>query len=165
MTEADIGAVQAVAVSAGERFREVDDERIARCADDPPISEAVLRHAIGACAAWVAEDDGRVVGFLVAEELDGAAHVEEVAVHTDAGGRGHATALLDAVATWALERGSAAVTLTTFRDVPFNRPFYERRGFRVLADDEIPPGLALRREVEDAAGLPAELRVVMRRGS
>ena len=35
-----------------------------------------------------------------------------------------------------------AVTLTTFRDVPWNAPYYERLGFRTLAADEITPGLA-----------------------
>jgi L-amino acid N-acyltransferase len=165
MTPSDLADVQAVGRSAGERFRSISDPRIARCADDPPIGADALRAALAAGAAWVATDGdpARVVGFLVVETVDGAAHVEEVAVAPEFGGRGHASALLDAAARWAVERGLDALTLTTFRDVPFNRPFYERRGFRVLEEDELTPALVARRAEEDRAGLPAEVRVVMRR--
>lgn len=163
MVVADIPGVQAVALSAGERFREIDDPRIARCADDEPIAVEVLRRAIDAGSAWVVHDEtGAVAGFLVAEVLDGSAHVEEVAVSVEAGGRGHGSALLVEVSRWAASQGLPAVTLTTFRDVPFNRPFYERRGFRVLAEHEVTPALGARIEEEEAAGLPSDLRVVMR---
>ena len=163
MVVADLEAVQRVARSAGERFRAVDDERIARCADDPPIGRDTLVEAIVAGWAWVVLADGEVAGFLVAEELGDAAHVEEVAVGGQLGGRGLGTALLQAVAGRAQALGKAAVTLTTFRDVPFNRPFYERRGFQVLRDDQLTADLVARRAAEEAAGLPADLRVVMRR--
>ena len=36
------------------------------------------------------------------------------------------------VCDWAAGNGYASVTLTTFRDVPWNMPFYERLGFRVI---------------------------------
>jgi hypothetical protein len=55
------------------------------------------------------------------------------------------------------------VTLTTFRDVPWNRPWYERLGFRVLGEDELGPELRARRDEEEHLGLPAALRVCMRR--
>jgi GNAT superfamily N-acetyltransferase len=152
-----------VELSAGERFREVDDARIASCADHPPTTTADLHEAIGDGAAWVTSEDGEVAGFLMAEVFDDALHVAEVAVRLESGGRGHATALLDEATAWAVERGLTALTLTTFRDVPFNRPFYERRGFRVLTHEELTPALAGRRSDEAAAGLPAELRVAMRR--
>src|SRR5262249_34656732 len=64
---------------------------------------------------------------------------------------------------WASDAALTALTLTTFRDVPWNAPWYEARGFRVLDDDELTPGLRQRRAAEDALGLEAALRVVMRR--
>jgi hypothetical protein len=42
------------------------------------------------------------------------------------------------------------VTLTTFRDVPWNAPFYRRLGFEVV--DELPSGLAAIRAHEAMAG-------------
>jgi hypothetical protein len=35
---------------------------------------------------------------------------------------------------WAQRHGLAALTLTTFTDVPWNMPYYERLGFRHLCD-------------------------------
>ena len=37
------------------------------------------------------------------------------------------------------EAGYPRITLSTFRDVPWNRPFYERRGFRVVDPGGLPP--------------------------
>jgi GNAT superfamily N-acetyltransferase len=162
-TSADLGAIRAVGIEAGELFRSVDDPRIAERADDPPFELDELAAVVRTGAAWVAEVGGEVSGFLLAEELDGAAHVEEVSVRPQAQGRGLATALLEAAADWAGERGMAAMTLTTFRDVAWNRPFYERRGFRVLGDDELSDALVARRAAEAAVGLDPAIRVVMRR--
>ena len=66
-------------------------------------------------------------------------------------------------AAGAAGEGMAAMTLTTFADVAWNRPFYERRGWRVLGDEELTPGLVARVADEAAHGLDPSLRVVMRR--
>ena len=39
-------------------------------------------------------------------------------------------ALIEHVAGWARAHGSPALTLTTFTEVPWNAPYYERLGFR-----------------------------------
>jgi GNAT superfamily N-acetyltransferase len=163
MTVDDLDAVPAVERDAGTRFRTVADARIARCADDEPFTAAELVSYVDAGRAWVAVEDGHVVGFVVVEEVDGAAHVEEIAVATGKGRRGHGTALLDEVERWAASTGLTALTLTTFAGVPWNAPWYETQSFRVLGEDEWSPGLRARRAAEAAHGLPAELRVVMRR--
>lgn len=72
-------------------------------------------------------------------------------------------ALMDQVSRWAVETGRRAVTLTTFSDVPWNRPLYEHLGFTVLADAGIGPELQALREAEAAAGLDPTTRVCMRR--
>lgn len=163
-TVGDLGAVRAVSAAAGERFKEIDEPRIARHAHDPPISDDVLRTAVDEGRLWVACDDA-VVGFLLAVIVDGVAHVEEISVHPGYQGRGHGVALLDVVWAWASSQSMGAVTLTTFRDVPWNRPFYERRGYRVLDEAEISPELRALRAHEAAAGLDPALRVVMRRST
>lgn len=163
-TDGDVAAMQDVERSAGALFRTIDEPRIARCADDPPMSTDELRAYVDAGRAFVAVDeDGSAVGFIALEVVDGCAHVEEVAVHADAQGRGHGGALLDAAASWAATNGVPAVTLTTFRDVPWNAPYYERRGYRVLADAELTDGLRAKVAEEAAHGLDPDLRVVMRR--
>jgi GNAT superfamily N-acetyltransferase len=159
----DVARVQEVEVDAGERFREVPEPRVAACADHPPFPSDELRAFADEGRAWVVEAGGTIVGFVLAEEVDGWGHIEELAVVRSHGGRGIGTALIDAVAQWAIAEGLAALTLTTFRDVPWNRPFYERRGFRVLNHDEITDGLRAKVLEEAQYGLPPELRVVMRR--
>jgi ribosomal protein S18 acetylase RimI-like enzyme len=163
MTVHDVDAVREVERSAGERFRLLDDPRLSRCADDEPVTEAELVPYIRDGRAWIALEGTAVAGFVVADVLDGCAHVEEVAVATEFGRRGHGTALLRAVDLWASSAGLAALTLTTFRDVPWNGPWYRALGFRVLGEEEWTAGLRQRREDEDARGLPAGLRIVMRR--
>ena len=149
--------MQAVSAAVGERFRSIDEPSIAERADDPPFAPR------DDTLVWVADVDGEVAGFVAVERVDGGAHVEEVSVRPDHDGRGLGSALLDEVARWAAAEGLGAVTLTTYRDVPWNRPFYERRGFRVLAEDELTDGLRRLRNDEATLGLDPALRVVMRR--
>ena len=163
MTLRDIGIVREVEMAAGELFRSISEPRIARCADDEPFTIEELTSFIEREHSWVATDGGAVVGFVAVEVLEGCAHVEEIAVAPEFGRRRHGAALLHEVERWASSAGLAALTLTTFRDVAWNAPWYERLGFRVLGEDEWTPGLSAVREAEDAHGLPAELRVVMRR--
>jgi GNAT superfamily N-acetyltransferase len=113
---------------------------------------------------WVAtQADDVPVGFAVASRVGDHGHLDELDVHPDHGRRGLGGALVGAVLRWAREQNLPAVTLTTLRHVPWNAPFYERLGFRALADHERGPVLdeILREEVE--RGLPAVDRVAMRR--
>jgi GNAT superfamily N-acetyltransferase len=102
------------------------------------------------------------VGFARVDEVDGNAHLEELDVLPARMRRGVGGALVEHVCTWAASRGYRAVTLCTFRDVPWNGPFYAKHGFREV--DELTPGLVALREAEAAVGLDAVgTRVVMRR--
>ena len=89
--------------------------------------------------------------------------MEQLSVLPEHQGRGHGRRLLDEVEAWAGEQGLAALTLTTFADVPWNRPLYEHLGFRVLAEAELTPPLAAVRRREAELGLDPSRRVVMRR--
>ena len=163
-TAGDVERMQTIGEAAGRRFASVDDPRVAARANDEPFSPAELQRWIDAGRAWVVDDVGGAVGFVVVDVVDANAHVEEISVHPDHEGRGHGGALLDAVSEWAGTQAMTAVTLTTFTDVAWNRPYYERRGFLALQRPEIGPELATRVAAEDAAGLPAEIRVCMKRG-
>jgi GNAT superfamily N-acetyltransferase len=112
---------------------------------------------------WVAATAaGEVVGFALVEMLDGHAHLDEVDVLPAHGRRGLGAALVRAVCAFAARAGLAAVTLTTFRDVPWNQPFYARLGFRPLAPEAWGPGLVRTVAKEAAIGLDPGDRVVMR---
>lgn len=113
---------------------------------------------------WVAvEAGGAPVGFALVVELGLFAHLDELSVLPEHGRQGLGSALLEAVCEWAFTRGFSAVTLSTFRDVPWNAPFYARRGFVALDPAEQPPELARIVEKERQKGLRTELRVIMQR--
>lgn len=57
------------------------------------------------------------------------AHLEQLSVHPDHAGRGIGRALLRAGCDWAAARGYRELTLATYRDVPWNGPFYASEGF------------------------------------
>ena len=102
------------------------------------------------------------VGFVQVDEVDGIAHVQELAVLPSHMRQGLGSALLDAACEWARDAGYAAITLTTYADVPWNAPFYAARGFVELT--ELTPELAEIRDWERDVGLDAVgRRIAMRR--
>ena len=80
------------------------------------------------------------------------------------GRRGLGTLLLAQVCKWAEAQGHPAFdSLSTFRDVPWNGPFYSKIGFRTLQPSEWTSGMRAIRENEIQHGLRAEARLFMRR--
>jgi GNAT superfamily N-acetyltransferase len=124
---------------------------------------AALQSAQRAGLLWVAfSPDARPVGFARVGRLAGAAHLEEIDVHPAHGRRGIGTALVETVCRWAYAEGLSAVTLTTFRDVPWNAPFYSRLGFRIVAPRELSAAAAARVREEAGPGVDPRTRVFMR---
>jgi GNAT superfamily N-acetyltransferase len=113
---------------------------------------------------WVALGDVVPVGFAHVEVLErDAAHLEEIDVDPRHGRRGLGTKLVLQVCDWATGKGYASVTLTTFRDVPWNMPFYARLGFSIVATEHLSPALRAVVEDETRRGLDPSRRVVMSR--
>ncbi|WP_433419201.1 GNAT family N-acetyltransferase [Microtetraspora malaysiensis] len=115
------------------------------------------------------DDPGRVivagrppVGFALLGQVDGSTHLDQLAVDPDHQGQGVGTRLIEAVCDAAAAM-SDGITLTTFRDVPWNAPWYARRGFEVLPPESWGPELRALVEHERALGLEIAPRVVMRK--
>jgi ribosomal protein S18 acetylase RimI-like enzyme len=154
-------ALQAIELSAGERFRDVG---LGFVADHDPASIDELAAYARDGRSWVAVDHDDVpVGYLLVDVVDGQAHVEQVSVLPDRQGSGLGRALIGRARDQASNEGQSALTLTTFTDVEWNRPLYEHLGFRVLADSEIGPELRALMAEEAAHGLDPASRVAMRR--
>jgi GNAT superfamily N-acetyltransferase len=87
----------------------------------------------GALVVLVAGD--RPVGLCridaVTRVRDGkiGAHLEQLSVLPDHAGRGIGRALLRAGCDWAKTHGYDDITLATYRDIPWNGPFYASEGF------------------------------------
>jgi GNAT superfamily N-acetyltransferase len=158
----DLALLVEIERAAGERFRSLGMDLVA---DDDPGSVAELVPYAESGRAFVSVgDDDRPVGYLLLDVVDGAAHVEQISVHPDFARQGIGRTLIERAATWARGHGLDALTLTTYIEVPWNGPFYERLGFSYLAADEETPGLRAIRFEERASGLDAWPRACMRLG-
>lgn len=112
---------------------------------------------------WVAAlPSGKPIGFAQVYIVDGLVHLDEIDVHPDYGRQGIGRKLVQTVIEWAQSEGIPAITLTTFRNIPWNEPFYRKLGFRVLELEELSAGLIKLVVEEESHGLDRALRVVMR---
>ncbi len=126
--------------------------------------EAELRKAQETGHLWVALADDVPVGFARIKVIEASAvHLGELDVHPDHGRRGLGSTLVMAVCDWAAAKGHEAITLTTFRDIPWNMPFYASLGFTVVPPEALTLALASLVYEESRRGLDPALRVVMRR--
>ncbi|MFF7718164.1 GNAT family N-acetyltransferase [Streptomyces luteogriseus] len=163
-TRAELPALQDIERAAGAPFRDLGMPEIAD--DEPPALDELERYRrAGRCWVAVDERDERDLpaAYLLAEPVDGALHIEQVSVHPRAARRGVGRALLAHAADRAREEGLAALTLTTFTDVPWNAPYYARLGFRTLPEADLRPGLRAIRRAEAGHGLDRWPRVCMRK--
>jgi GNAT superfamily N-acetyltransferase len=95
-------------------------------------------------------------GLCRIDALAGGAHLEQLSVDPGHTRRGLGRALLRAAVEWSRDAGYGELTLATYRDVPWNGPFYASEGFV-----EVGP-------VDDwyaARGLPPEEPVMGRFGA
>jgi GNAT superfamily N-acetyltransferase len=145
---------------AGELFREAGLPEIA---DHDPFDADELASAVVLFVATAdGDEDDEPVGYAMVELVDGHAHLEQLSVLPDHGGQGIGTQLLTAVAQWAKGQEHAEVTLTTFRDVPFNAPLYAKRGYEIIPEAEWTDALRDLVAHEATLGLDPAQRVVMR---
>ena len=149
----DLPVLRDIERAAGEVFRSVG---MAAVAGDEPLGLTDLARFQEDGRAWVATDDGdRAIAYLLVEELDGAAHIDQVSVHPDHARQGVGRALIDVAEAWAGKKGLTALTLTTFADVGGNALYYRRLGFTTLTEAELGPGLRRMRDQEAADRLDA----------
>ncbi len=146
--------------AAGALFAEIG---FAEVAGDEPASVEELAEYVFDGRAWVVAEHDAPVGYAVVDIVDGLAHLEQLSVLPTHGRKGLGSALLAHICSWAAQRRFEAVTLTTFSAVPWNAPYYEKNGFRVIDDAEIGPELRDLRAHEAEHGLDPSQRVCMRR--
>jgi len=157
----ELAALIDIERDAGRAFAAIGMPEIA--GDDPGSVEALEAYR-AAGRAWVAADArGRPAAYLLAAVVDGALHVEQVSVAPAHARRGIGAALVDHLAAVAAAEGRPALTLTAFRDVPWNAPYYRRLGFAVVEPGDQGPELRAL-VAREAGAIPGDApRVAMRR--
>ncbi len=122
------------------------------------------RHASSSSESTQASDGARHSGATIRVfRHNNPAHLEQLSVRLpEHGRRGVGTALVHAACEEARWAGHDSLTLCTYRDVPWNGPFYRRLGFS--EDPAPPPHLARIRRHEQDLGLDrCGAREVLRR--
>jgi ribosomal protein S18 acetylase RimI-like enzyme len=80
------------------------------------------------------EEGAPPVGFVHVLVIDGHAHLEQVSVLPELQGRGVGGDLVRGAMAEAAARGFDRLSLCTYRDVPWNGPFYRGLGFTEVTD-------------------------------
>lgn len=152
--------LQAIERAAGARFASIDMADVAR---GEPTPTTILEDRARSSQLYIAvARDRGLAGFLIWSPKDGRAYIEEVSVHPDHAGHRLAARMIDRLA--AHVRGKlAALSLATFRDVPWNAPYYAKLGFVELPREGAGPAheQSWRRQAED--GLDMTRRLFMTR--
>ncbi len=155
-----ISSLPSIERSAAELFGDAVPAELLEHVTD----EATLLDSQRSGTLWVAlGQDDEPVGFARVVAAGARVHLAELDVIPAHGRRGVGTSLIRAVEVWACSRRSSQITLTTYRDLPWNAPFYARMGFSVVPETDWDADM--RRRFEEEAGLQSELakRVFMRK--
>src|SRR6266702_370257 len=157
----DASVIRTIEFEAGLRFVSVGMTGIA---DAPPMALELVERKIAAREIIVAVDaDETCVGFVMFEPQPTRFYVQELDVLTSHAGRRIGAALIEQVAQLARAQRVMQLTLSTYREVPWNAPYYRRLGFRDIEEAGLDAALIARREAHIALGLDESKRVFMRR--
>jgi GNAT superfamily N-acetyltransferase len=130
--------------------------------DADPLPLDFVQQRFQAGQVWVAvAQDELVVGYAIAREVDDTLYLHQIDVIPEHGRRGIGTALVATICDWAKHHGYCTLSLSTFRDIPWNAPFYTKLGFAPVDDAELTTGFEQIRLKEFEAGLPITDRVIM----
>jgi GNAT superfamily N-acetyltransferase len=131
-------------------------------ADNDPLPADHYVASVAAGAVWVSVDErDRPVGFAACGAQPDGAVVYQLAVVRAAQKQGRGAALMAAAIDWARRSGQPCVMLTTFKDVPFNAPFYRGLGFVEVEPNHELPSLKRMLDHEAAEGHDRSKRVGM----
>ncbi|MDO8037135.1 GNAT family N-acetyltransferase [Janthinobacterium sp. SUN128] len=162
-TGADLPLLAQVERSAATLFAQAGPE-LAWLAQGEPLPLSTLQMLQQHGGVWVAADgQDRPSGFLAAQPLDGQWFIVELSVALPHQRQGLGARLLDAAAAHAQTLGCACLTLSTYRHLPWNAPYYARHGFSAIEAAALGAGHALKLAREAQDGHDPALRCLMRK--
>ncbi|ATF92865.1 GNAT family N-acetyltransferase [Cedecea neteri] len=157
----DIEELQHVEAAAARRFLAVPE--LAFLATAGVTDKQTHAAAIENKLAWkVTGSDGRIQGFCYCERHEDAIYLAEISTHPDFQRRGVGATLLAEVIRMGQAIGVSQITLTTYRNVSWNGPWYRRHGFDIIDEAELTPDLARRLAHQCDEGLMVLPRCAMR---
>jgi GNAT superfamily N-acetyltransferase len=155
----ELTLLSSIELSAAKLFLDTSFSFLVNAA---PLPLDFVQQRFKAGQVWVAADPRDVVvGYAVTQEVDDILYLQQIDVDPAHGRRGIGSALIDAIFVWAKLQGYAVISLSTFRDIPWNAPFYSKLGFCLLDKSELTSGFQRIRAQEAEAGLPIAERIIM----
>lgn len=156
----DIPQLIAVERSAAQLFRQ--QAELKHLAEGEVMSPQQHADFIERQREWVmVNPSGQIAGFIAVLPLPCSWHIAELSVAANWQRQGVGKRLIEEVAGLALRHGMQRLTLTTFIQVAWNAPYYQRLGFRTIPSARLDGYLQhlLAQEVEQ--GFAADSRCAM----
>jgi GNAT superfamily N-acetyltransferase len=155
----DLPALADIERDADRLFLQTDMPEIVSA---EPTDSAALAALLDEGAFWVTELDGAPVGFLAAGTRRGQYVILQVSVARAGQGRGVGARLMETALDHGRATGAPDVVLTTFRDIPWNAPWYARFGFVEIPEAERSDIVRDMQAHEAAHGLDMSRRCALR---
>lgn len=160
-TDADLPLLGPIERDAAQLYRQAGYDF---CADGPVRDEVEKQRALNQGAVFVAcTPVDEPCGFVLLWQVDGCAHILELAVLCAHQGHGLGRQLMARAEDWASARGFGEITLTTYRDIAWNAPLYERLGYVCFEPEAARTGLAEIQQEEADSGYALKPRIAMRK--
>ncbi|MDZ4740404.1 MAG: GNAT family N-acetyltransferase [Alphaproteobacteria bacterium] len=157
----EISTLKEVEDDASVLFRSLPE--LAFVLDYPPREISEYEEFVRSGNAFVSEGAVGISGIILLGVVDGRGHIWELSVRMAFQRQGAGRHLIEAGCRWAKSRGCDEVTLTTFKDAPWNAPTYARLGFEIFQPDGMRAELGSIIEHERSIGLLRAPRVAMRK--
>ncbi|WP_018996685.1 GNAT family N-acetyltransferase [Hirschia maritima] len=98
-----------------------------------PIPEEKLRQGLGDGLLWISADErDNPIGFALCSHKQECLYLDQVSVLPEHGQRGLGRQLVFEAISAARDHDYKHITLSTFRDVPWNGKFYRSMGFKEI---------------------------------
>lgn len=156
---AEAERIRAIEYDAAQRFADVGMVGIATAR---PMDLAFVHRKIAASEVIVSvRGEANCVGFAMFAPMKADFYLEELDVLTAFAGQRIGAALIECVVGLARAAGAQRLVLSTFRNVPWNAPYYRRLGFQEIAEESLDERLFALRAIRVARGLDESKRVFM----
>jgi ribosomal protein S18 acetylase RimI-like enzyme len=153
-----------------EAFHLVEDDAASLLREEPSFAGTVIpptnsitdyTRIIAKGRSLAALSGESIVGFAAIRTAGRELHLTELSVARAHQRCGVGSLLIRAAMIDARNSGYRGITLNTYRDIPWNAPFYARFGFVEIANFEGRPHLQESHESATAMGLPMDRRCAM----
>jgi ribosomal protein S18 acetylase RimI-like enzyme len=158
----DIPLLGPVERSAAEIFRTVNLGSLAD--DETTVAPSILATMADSNHLLVAVNESdQPIGFVGGMNIDGNFHIVEISVAQAVQGKGVGSALMAEMTRQVKEEKFMVMTLTTYRNVAWNGPWYKKLGFQEVTAEEMGKEYLKIWDVESQHGHDMASRCVMRK--